>query len=37
MQCIHRMDSRVARERTELIAGRGKPGMIVSDHGTEFA
>jgi putative transposase len=27
---------RVAREMTELIARRGKPGMIVSDHGTEF-
>ncbi|TPI61487.1 IS3 family transposase [Mesorhizobium sp. B3-1-3] len=27
---------RVARELTELIAHRGKPGMIVSDHGTEF-
>lgn len=27
---------RVARELTELIARRGKPGMIVSDHGTEF-
>ncbi|MER9664264.1 IS3 family transposase [Mesorhizobium sp. M0159] len=27
---------RVARELTELIAQRGKPGMIVSDHGTEF-
>ena len=26
----------VARELTELIARRGKPGMIVSDHGTEF-
>ncbi|RWN51003.1 MAG: IS3 family transposase, partial [Mesorhizobium sp.] len=23
---------RVARELTELIAHRGKPGMIVSDH-----
>ena len=27
---------RVARELTALIAWRGKPGMIVSDHGTEF-
>lgn len=27
---------RVARELTDLIAKRGKPGMIVSDHGTEF-
>src|SRR3954451_20317444 len=27
---------RVARELTELIGGRAKPGMIVSDHGTEF-
>lgn len=27
---------RVARELTELVARRGKPGMIVSDHGTEF-
>jgi putative transposase len=27
---------RVARELTELIEWRGKPGMIVSDHGTEF-
>jgi putative transposase len=27
---------RVSREMTELIARRGKPGMIVSDHGTEF-
>jgi len=27
---------RVARELTELIAHRGTPGMIVSDHGTEF-
>ena len=27
---------RVARELTDLIARRGKPGMIVSDHGTEF-
>jgi transposase InsO family protein len=27
---------RVARELTTLIAGRGKPGMIVSDNGTEF-
>ena len=27
---------RVARELTDLICMRGKPGMIVSDHGTEF-
>ncbi|WP_352683460.1 DDE-type integrase/transposase/recombinase [Mesorhizobium sp. M0601] len=27
---------RVARELTELIAHRGKPRMVVSDHGTEF-
>jgi putative transposase len=27
---------RVARELTTLIRRRGKPGMIVSDHGTEF-
>jgi putative transposase len=27
---------RVARELTMLIAIRGKPGVIVSDHGTEF-
>ena len=27
---------RVARELTTLIAKRGKPGMIVSDNGTEF-
>lgn len=27
---------RVARELTDLIARRGKPGVIVSDHGTEF-
>jgi hypothetical protein len=27
---------RVARELTALIGRRGKPGMIVSDHGTEF-
>ena len=27
---------RVARELTALIETRGKPGMIVSDHGTEF-
>lgn len=27
---------RVARELTDLIARRGKPAMIVSDHGTEF-
>lgn len=28
--------NRVARELTTLIASRGKPGMIVSDNGTEF-
>ena len=27
---------RVARELTDLISCRGKPDMIVSDHGTEF-
>jgi transposase InsO family protein len=27
---------RVARELTELIGTRGKPGMVVSDNGTEF-
>jgi putative transposase len=27
---------RVARELTDLIQRRSKPGMIVSDHGTEF-
>jgi transposase InsO family protein len=27
---------RVARELTDLLAARGKPNMIVSDHGTEF-
>jgi len=27
---------RVARELTALIASRGKPGLIVSDNGTEF-
>jgi putative transposase len=27
---------RVARELTDLIGRRGKPDMIVSDHGTEF-
>jgi transposase InsO family protein len=27
---------RVARELTDLFAARGKPNMIVSDHGTEF-
>ncbi len=26
----------MARELTDLISRRGKPGMIVSDHGTEF-
>jgi transposase InsO family protein len=28
--------ARVARELTALIGRRGKPGMIVSDNGTEF-
>uniref|UniRef100_UPI001CFE0B4A integrase core domain-containing protein n=1 Tax=Acuticoccus sediminis TaxID=2184697 RepID=UPI001CFE0B4A len=27
---------RVSRELTDLISSRGKPGVIVSDHGTEF-
>lgn len=27
---------RVARELTAIIERRGKPGMVVSDHGTEF-
>ena len=27
---------RVARELTALVARRGKPALIVSDHGTEF-
>lgn len=27
---------RVARELTALIGRRGRPGLIVSDHGTEF-
>lgn len=27
---------RIARELTALLERRGKPGMIVSDHGTEF-
>lgn len=27
---------RVARELTALIERRGKPGMVASDHGTEF-
>lgn len=27
---------RVAREISAVIARRGKPGLIVSDHGTEF-
>ncbi len=27
---------RVARELTALVARRGRPGLIVSDHGTEF-
>jgi putative transposase len=29
-------ERRVARELTAIVARRGKPGMIVSDHGTEF-
>jgi len=29
-------ERRVARELTALLERRGKPGMIVSDHGTEF-
>jgi putative transposase len=29
-------DRRVARELLSLIERRGKPGVIVSDHGTEF-
>jgi len=29
-------DRRVARELTDLIERRGKPGLIVSDNGTEF-
>ncbi len=28
---------RVARELTRLIGCRGRPGMTVSGHGTEFA
>ena len=28
--------ARVARELTAVVAARGKPGMIVSDNGTEF-
>ena len=28
--------ARVARELARVIAWRGKPGLIVSDHGTEF-
>jgi putative transposase len=28
---------RVARELTAIVERRGKPGMIVSDQGTEFA
>jgi putative transposase len=28
--------ARVARELREIVARRGKPEMIVSDHGTEF-
>ena len=31
-----RIVKRVARELTTLIERRGKPGMIVSDHGTEL-
>ena len=27
---------RVARELADLVASRGRPGLIVSDHGTEF-
>ena len=27
---------RVARELAELVQRRGRPGLIVSDHGTEF-
>lgn len=27
---------RVVRELTAIVKRRGKPGMIVSDHGTEF-
>jgi len=27
---------RVARELTALVARRGRPAMIISDHGTEF-
>jgi transposase InsO family protein len=27
---------RVARELTAIVERRGKPAMIVSDHGTEF-
>lgn len=27
---------RVARELTALVERRGKPGLVVSDHGTEF-
>ena len=30
------MPRSVARELTALIAHRGKPGMMVSDNGTEF-
>ena len=30
------LSGRVVRELTELIAQRGKPGMIVSDNGTEL-
>ena len=29
-------DKRVVRELTDLIAERGRPGMIVSDHGSEL-
>ena len=30
------MRTRMAREMTDPISRRSKPGMIVSDHGTEF-
>ena len=32
----HRSQARVARELTALIERRGRPGMVVSDHGTEL-
>lgn len=41
-ECLHAVPDtsisgrRVVRELTELIAERGKPGMIVSDNGTEL-